>query len=46
MTRTLGAFSPIASIVGDEAERLLDQGKMINYATFLDLFMKFYSAEC
>jgi hypothetical protein len=45
MTRTLGAFSPIASIVGDEAEKLLDQNKMINYAVFLDLFMKFYSAE-
>jgi hypothetical protein len=45
MTRRLGAFSPIALIVGDEAERLLDQSKMINYAVFLDLFMKFYSAE-
>jgi hypothetical protein len=45
MARVLGAFSPVASLVGDEAQKLADQNGNINYAVFLGLFIKFYAGE-
>ncbi|OHS94370.1 hypothetical protein TRFO_39454 [Tritrichomonas foetus] len=44
MNRVLGAFSPVASLVGDEAKALVEDGS-IDYAVFLQLFIKFYSEE-
>lgn len=45
MDRILGAFSPIASLIGDEAEKLLDKSKNIDYALFLQVFLNFYAKE-
>lgn len=44
MDRVLGAFSPISSLIADDAQKFVDKGK-IDYAVFLDLFIKFYSSE-
>jgi hypothetical protein len=45
IARVLGAFSPVAGIVGDSATKLLDAEKNIDYAAFLDLVLKFYAGE-
>lgn len=44
MDRVLGAFSPVASLIADDAQKYVKDGK-IDYAVFLDLFLKFYSGE-
>ena len=44
MNQILGAFSPVASLVGDEVKSLSDDGK-IDYALFMKTFLKFYSTE-
>ena len=45
MDRILGAFSPVASLIGDEAEKLVDKSKNIDYAAFLQVFVNFYTKE-
>jgi hypothetical protein len=45
LSQVMGAFSPVAGIVGEEAARFIDKNKMIDYAQFLELALKFYSGE-
>lgn len=44
MDRILGGFSPVASLVDDEASKQTHEGE-IDYGVFMDIFIKFYADE-